>query len=283
MSVETAVLPIAGIGTRMTPITKAVPKELLPLPVRYGGRIAVIPVIHAVLSKLYGAGIRHLVIVSSPKKTAIERYLSRDEDLLNTLYREGKTGEADILEDLHRILDEMDIEMAYQDTPRGFGPAVYLAREYVDGDFIIHTGDDYILDRDRKNYISRLIKIATEHQAPISTYVEKVEDPRHYGVIMGKEIDTGIYLISDIVEKPRNPPSNLAVIAIYRVPIEVFSYMARYEEKGRKWELVDPIRDMIREWAMGIAIEIDSDDRVDVGRPTTYIDGFTRMAREILG
>jgi len=281
MRIDTAVLPIAGIGTRMTPLTKAVPKELLPLPTRYGDRITVVPIIHAIISKLYNADLRHLVLVSSPRKTSIERYLSRDEELLRKLYSEGKTGEAEILEELHKMLDEIEITKVYQEAPRGFGPAVYLAKEYVDSDFIIHTGDDYILDREGDNYVSRLIDVAEDYRAQLSTYVEKVEDPRHYGVISGEEVDTGKYLIRDIVEKPPNPPSNLAVIAIYRAPQELFSYMARYEERGERWELVDPIRDMIRDQARGVAIEISGEDRIDVGRPETYIDGFTRIAGKI--
>lgn len=267
-----AVIPVAGLGTRMLPLTKALPKEMLPLPVKYKGKTVLIPLLHLIMVRLYQAGIRKYVIVLSKNKELIKNYLTVDYEYVEYLIKvENKPYEAELLESLYKLLDEIDITYVYQAEPRGVGDAIYQAREYIETDFIIHPGDDFIIDSGEENYIHRLFKTKKKYGADIVLYIEEVRDPRHYGVIKGYEIGEDVYVVEDMVEKPDIPPSNLAVIAIYLAKRDILDEMEKLKSSYAKWELVDAVKNLLKRDYRIIAIKIDDKYRIDVGRPSEYI------------
>jgi len=276
----TAVIPVAGLGTRMLPLTKALPKELLPLPVEYRGRTVLIPLLHLILIRLYNAGIRKYVVVLSRNKESIKNYLTPDHEYLKYLREvEGKNFEADLMEEYYKMLDNIRITYVYQLEPRGFGDAILQAKKYIEGDFIIHPGDDFIIDVEGENYIERLFKTRDKYDADIALYIEEVTDPRHYGVIIGSKIGTNIYEVEDLVEKPEKPPSNLAITAIYLTKMDIMSEMETLKNLGAKWELVDAVRNLLRRGYKIVAVKIDNRYRIDVGRPSEYIKSIEKTLK----
>ena len=278
MSVEIpAVVPVAGLGTRMLPMSMAIPKEMIPLPVSYRGRIKLVPILHLIYLKLFQAGVTTFYLVISRDKEAIIKYFTPDWEYIERLENiYGKYEEAELLRKLYDTLAKTHIEFIYQEEARGFGPAVYQAREYIESDFIIHPGDDYIIDDEGSNYISRLISYRERFNADVILYVERVDDPRHYGVIKGDEIEEGIYLVTDLVEKPKKPPSDLAITAIYLIDREVLSVMEGLSNKRRSWELVDAVQILLKRGKKVIAVEIENKRRVDVGRPEEYLNSISK-------
>jgi len=118
--IRTAVVPAAGQGTRMLPATKAVPKELLPILER--------PALQLIVDEALGAGVDHLVIVTSRTKPAIEQYFESSPEVEASLEKQGRGA---LAEQLRRYGKDVRISFAYQDAPRGLGHAVACAREFV--------------------------------------------------------------------------------------------------------------------------------------------------------
>ncbi len=278
--VDAAVIPVAGLGTRMLPMTKALPKELLPLPAKYRDNTVLIPILHLIFLKLYEAGIRKYILVISRNKESIKNYFSIDYDYLTFLRSKGNRElETEILEEFYNLLEDIDLITIYQEEPRGFGDAVFRAKNYIDGNFIIHPGDDYIIDIGDTNYILDLYRFWRKFNADISFYVEEVEDPRHYGVITGYEITDGIYHVSDLMEKPDIPPTNLAITAIYIATKDLLDEMEMIDKEKRGWELIDAVKNLLMRNYKVIAIKIDNELRIDVGRPVEYIKSIEKSGR----
>ena len=136
MLVRSAVIPAAGLGTRFLPATKAVPKELMP--------IGDTPAIQIIIDEALGAGIEHIVVVSSRTKPAIEQYFAPDDALVATLREKGKDDVADRLAAIGR---DWRVTIAYQDNPRGLGHAVGCGREAVgDEPFAVLLPDELMGD-----------------------------------------------------------------------------------------------------------------------------------------
>ncbi len=279
MTKITSILPIAGMGTRMAPLSKAVPKELLPLPLYKNGEMILIPIIHLIFKVMFKAGIRDYVFVLSKNKDIIKSYFTIDDEYLDLLRTSGKKLQIEVLDELRKMVDNSRIRYVYQDEPKGFGDAVYLASKQIKTDVIIHPGDDYLLYTE--NYITRMINAKNEVNADIITFVEEVDDPRHYGVIKGVRISDDIYRVLEIYEKPSKPPSKMAVVAIYYLDNSMLKYVEKAAEKGM-WEFTDAISYAIQDGAKVYALKIDHDIRVDVGRPETYLESLFKTRNHLV-
>ena len=136
--IRTAVFPVAGLGTRFLPATKATPKELLP--------VIDTPLIQFAIDEARAAGIEKMVFVSHPTKASIERYVRHDHDLAEQLRDKGKGEVADMLQGMAACPHSEEIEFVMQDQPLGLGHAVLMAREHVGEEaFAVILPDDLIL------------------------------------------------------------------------------------------------------------------------------------------
>jgi UTP--glucose-1-phosphate uridylyltransferase len=271
-----AVIPAAGLATRVAPAGKAIPKELFPIPHRVGGRVFLYPVIHAIFDSLYEVGIRNFCIVISPRKRILVEYFTPDMDYVKFLENGGKVDEAKILKRFYDRLEDCNIEFAIQDRPKGVGDAIYRAWHYVsDNDFIINMGD-MLLIWQKENPYKKLIEVFYEYKADAAILVKYVDEPRHYGVIIGDKIDNNIFNIKKIIEKPTEKISNLAVLGVYCVKPYLFRVMEEMNKVG-PWELPDSVQRLAEIGKRVVAYRVgDEVGKYDVGRVETYLDIFKK-------
>ncbi len=183
MKIKKAVIPAAGYGTRMLPITKAQPKEMVPVVHK--------PVIQYVVEEAYYSGIREILIITGKHKRAIEDHFDRSDLPMKDKYTE----------ELDRILDEVDIFFVRQREQRGLGDAVRYAEAFVDDEpFALLLGDNITIPP-----CTKMLMYAFEKYRSSIIAVEKVPPDRisFHGVIKGVEIEKGIFKIEDLVEKPK--------------------------------------------------------------------------------
>jgi len=211
---KVAVVPAAGLGTRFLPVTKSVPKELLP--------IIDTPALQLVIDEAVNAGIEHVVLVSSRAKPGIEAYVTPDAEVVRRVRASGRVDLADRLE---RIGSAVEVSVVYQDEPRGLGHAVGCAREIVgDRPFAVMLPDELMAD---SALLGALIDhVDTAGVGAIGLMRVPKGEVGAYGVITpapGAE-HNGPFDIVDVVEKPHpdEAPSNLIIIGRYVLTPDVF-------------------------------------------------------------
>ena len=235
MQVRSAVIPAAGLGTRFLPATKVVPKELFPI----GDQ----PAIQVVIDEALGAGIDHVVVVSSRSKPAVARYFEPDDALLDALDAKGKTATADRLRAIGR---DWRVSIVYQDDPKGLGHAVGCAREAVgDEPFAVMLPDELMASS------SLLAQMNGVCAATDGSVVAVLEVPRHqvssYGVIdpSGSMSDDGVIPVQDLVEKPaiEDAPSNYIITGRYVLTADAWDEIdALTPGRGGELQLTDALR-----------------------------------------
>lgn len=271
--IKKAVITAAGLGTRLLPETKEQAKEMLPLFAKNSnGKICVKPLLQVVFEQLYDFGIKNVCFIVGRGGGAIKNHFTHDGDLLKFLKMGGKKELSAELKKFHSMLGKVNITWKTQSTPRGFGDAVYRAKSFVQLDnFLLFAGDVCIVSKNN-SFLQRLVEAHDRFGAEATMVVKRVPDPEKYGVVIGKRIETGIYKVEKIVEKPEKPESDLAAVAIYIFSPMIFKALEKtdYNEKGEK-ELTDAIQLLI-DWGLNVyAEELRSDDvRLDIGTPETY-------------
>ncbi len=260
--IRKAVIPAAGFGTRFLPATKSQPKEMLP--------IVDTPVIQYVVEEAVSAGITDILMVIGKGKRSIEEHFDRSFQLEAQLRAKGKETE---LKAMRQISELADIHFVWQKELNGLGDAVYCARHHVnDEPFVVLLGDTIM--EASKPPVRQLLEVFERYQEPM-VLLEKVQRERvsRYGVIDGKEIEPGLYLVKDFVEKPGidEAPSNLAIASRYILTPEIFEYLGRTEpDKAGEIQLTDAMRMMVRQRKMyGLVLE---GRRCDIGNK----EGFVR-------
>ena len=196
--VTKAVIPVAGIGTRFLPATKAQPKEMMPLVDK--------PVIQYIVEDMVAAGIKDIIFVTSMGKRAIEDHFDRNFELEYRLAQKGKKKE---LKDIAKIGKLANFAFVRQDKPLGDGHAVLSALPFIDDDesVMIMFGDDLALG------LAKDLKATYEkHGEPVLGVIEVPKNETHrYGIIGGNKLEKNLWRATSWIEKPKkNPPSNLA-------------------------------------------------------------------------
>jgi len=222
MKVKKAVIVAAGLGTRFLPVTKSVPKELLPL----GGK----PVIHHAVEEAVACGIRAVIIVTSRGKEAVEGYFDRDAGLELVLKEKGKVA---MLEEVRRLSRLADICYVHQQEQLGLGHAVLTAEIAVGQEpFVLILPDDLFAQKEM--VLKQMLETFEEKQCSVvaSKRVGRDELSR-YGVTKPVDASGNIYRVADVVEKPAldEAPSDLAIMGRYVFTPEIFAAL-RGTSKG---------------------------------------------------
>src|SRR5829696_3771556 len=262
MQVRSAVIPAAGMGTRFLPASKAVPKELLP--------IGDTPTLQLVIDEALGAGIEHIVVVSSRSKPAIEQYFAPSPDLLAALEASGKTA---LAERVRSIGSDWRATIVYQDHPKGLGHAVGCAAEAIgDEPFAVMLPDELMGDSSLLAHMNGVC--ASTGGSVVALKEVPHEDVGRYGVIdpSGPVDEDGVVPIRDMVEKPPvdEAPSDLVIIGRYVLTPDVFDEIAA----GRVGALGEiQLTDALRVQAQRAPFHgvVSAVDRFDTGTPLGFL------------
>jgi UTP--glucose-1-phosphate uridylyltransferase len=272
-----AVIPAAGLGTRLLPITKELPKEMLPIFAKTSnGRVCLKPMLQAVFEQLYDAGFREFCFVVGKGKRAIEDHFTPESNFINYLEVKNKAGFADELRRFYEKVEGSRIMFVNQPEPKGFGDAVLRTKSFVTEDFLVHAGDTYIISP-RQDHLTRLMRVHSELKADITFIVQEVENPRQYGVIEAEEMGKGLLKVKSAVEKPEKPLSNLAIMPVYLFKPSIFDALESIEPGvGGEIQLTDGIKKIIDSGSKVYALKLNSSEiRLDIGTPETCWDALS--------
>ncbi len=284
--IRKAVIPAAGLGTRLLSVTKEQPKEMLPIFAKdSNGNLSLKPLLQMVFEQLYDIGFREFCFIVGRGKRAIEDHFTQDYEYVAMLRAKGKAELADDLESFYNKLEDSTIIWINQPHPKGFGDAVLRAEPFIgDEEFLVHAGDTYIFSP-TNSHVARLLKVYGECKADAAFIVQEVEDPRQYGIVKGKQIEDGVYEVEVVIEKPERPVSKLAIMPIYIFHPVIFKALERLPPgKGGEIQLTDGIQKLI-DWGLKVyAIELHPEDvRLDIGNPESYWEALETSYRYFKG
>jgi UTP--glucose-1-phosphate uridylyltransferase len=272
-----AIIPAAGLGTRLLPATKEQPKEMLPILVKNGsGTYFLKPFLQLVFERLYDSGFREMCFIVGRGKRSIEDHFTVDDSYVDFLRAKKKTSYVDELSNFYEKVRNCAIVFANQPKPLGFADAVKRGRFFSrTDDFLVHAGDDLVISN--SNYVERLTSIFEKHQADAVFFVERLQDPRKYGVVTGKKIEKGVYQLNQIVEKPERTVSKLAIVAIYVFSSRLFDAIEDVRPGvNNELQLSDAIQLLIEQRNAVYAVELSPRERrVEIGDPDSYKEAFT--------
>ena len=257
-----AVIPAAGMGTRLLPATKSQPKEMLPV-----GRK---PVIQYVVEEIVAAGIHHALVVTSQQKRAIEDHF--DEEAGNPSNTVG-----------------VDAQLFYtrQSVPKGLADAIARAEHFTGDDpFLVCLGDSIIQSPQTGATLKRLIDTHQREGAAATILFETVarEDVIRYGIAKPKGEPTDTFAIEDLIEKPsvEEAPSTFAVAARYAFEPIIFEYIRKTPPgRGNEIQITDSMRLMLQDglpiWGITMG---QGERRLDIGNYKSYYRAFFELCLE---
>ncbi len=268
--IRTAVFPVAGMGTRFLPATKANPKEMLAVVDK--------PLIQYAAEEAIAAGITELVFVTSSSKRAIEDHFDRNFELESTLEKRGKDDLLSIVRDV--LPNGVHCVYIRQPEALGLGHAVLCAKNVVgDNPFAVILADDLIDDGDR-GCLAQMTSLYNEYQCSmLGVEVIPPEDTDKYGVVKIEPKTNTVGKISEIVEKPSPDvaPSNLAVVGRYILSPRIFDLLEKTGKgAGGEIQLTDAIADLLKyEHVMSLEFE---GNRYDCGSKLGYLTATVEYA-----
>ena len=268
MKVRKAVITAAGWGTRFLPITKAQPKEMLPLVTK--------PLIQHSVEEAINSGIEQIVVVTALGKRAIEDYFDRSFELEHFLEQKGETN---LLKEIRELSSLVDICYIRQKEQLGLGHAILTAKEIVGKDpFAVLLPDD-IIDS-RVPALKQMLEVYEQYQASVIA-VERIacQDTVKYGIIEPKKVTDRIHQVLGLVEKPEpaQAPSDLGVVGRYILTPEVFDALeVTPPGKNQEIQLTDALQLLLKQQAM-YAYEFEG-VRYDTGTPLGWLKATLAFA-----
>ncbi|NYV64886.1 UTP--glucose-1-phosphate uridylyltransferase GalU [Bacillus sp. Gen3] len=271
MKIRKAIIPAAGLGTRFLPATKAMPKEMLPIIDK--------PTIQYIVEEAIESGIEDIIIVTGKGKRAIEDHFDHSFELEQILFEKGKL---EILEEVQRSSNMVDIHYIRQKEPKGLGHAIWCARKFIgDEPFAVLLGDDIV--RSNKPCLKQLMEQYEEYERTILG-IKQIEykEVTRYGIIEGINLENQLYRIKRLIEKPRleESPSNLAIMGRYILKPTIFDILGSLKPgAGGEIQLTDALDQLNqREEILGFEFE---GIRYDVGEKLGFIKTNIEMALQI--
>lgn len=267
-----AVIPVAGLGTRFLPATKAIPKEMLPIIDK--------PLIEYAVEEAVLAGITDIIFITSHTKRSIQDHFEQNHELEEKL---SKLGNDDAIKKINReIFTDITFSYVQQESQRGLGDAILQARHLIEDEaFAILLADDLIINT--PSATQQLIKIALENSCSVIG-LNKVpsQDIDKYGVISSaEEVTNQMHWLNDIIEKPKeNPPSDMAVFGRYILSHHIFQYLENLDPGfGGEIQLTDAIKLMLKDYS--IAGYLYDGQKFDCGSKEGYIKAIQHLASGI--
>ena len=269
MKVRKAVIPAAGLGTRLLPNTKSIPKEMIPLVDR--------PVIQYIVEEAVSAGIEQILIITNRGKNSIEDYFDYAPDLEDRLIADGKYRDAEIV---HSVADMADVFFLRQKSTNGLGHAIWRAKSFVGNEpFGILLGDDIMLSE--KPVLKQLVEAAEANNCSAVAIRECPDEliMKYSSVKLEEQLSDRVYRISDMNEKPtlEEKLSNKAILGRYVLTPAIFDIL-EHTAPGRNSEiqLTDGMKELVRhEMMCGVDFE---GKRYDTGNLKGYLEAIIDFA-----
>ena len=270
--IKQAIIPLAGLGTRLLPLTSVFAKELLPI----NGK----PGLEYILEECIEAGIKEVIFIISKKKMMIKKYFYNDKFYKDII---KKKGDPKIIKEYKKILKyKKMIKFVFQDKPLGTGDAVYKTKRFItDKYFLMLLPDDLII---KENCSKSMIAVHKEFKASVmaSMKVNK-NDVSRWGIYnIKKKINKNNFIINNVVEKPsiNTSPSNNAVIGRYILPKTIFSKLKELKPgKGGEFHITDAIQALIEDENQFIGHNF-SGKYLDCGTMKGYIKSTLEISKQ---
>jgi UTP--glucose-1-phosphate uridylyltransferase len=274
MPIDLAVVPVAGQGIRLLPLTKSQPKEMLPVGCK--------PVVQYVVEELVLSKVRRVLFITGPGKTSIENHFDINVELIAHL---RETGKEELLQELD--FERRDVEYYYTRQRRqlGLGHAVLCARSFVGAQpFVVALGDSIIGLNAQSDIVGRMV--AQFEKANVDAVIAFEEVPPqevvHYGVARPRGRAGDVFEVDDLIEKPAvsEAPSNLAIAARYVFSPVLFDYLATTPPgKGGEIQLTDALRAMLKKGHKALGVRLaPGEGRYDIGNFESYYQAFVEFA-----
>lgn len=272
--IRSAIVPVAGQGTRLLPATKSQPKEMLP--------VARKPIVQYVIEELSANGIEEILFVTGRNKTSIENHFDLDPELVRTLSASNKQ---DLLEEIRA--EEVAAHFFYtrQRMPNGLGDAVLCGENFAgEQPFVVALGDSMLGLHAQSRLLSRMIDVFETRGASCIIAVEEVapSETRHYGIIEPAETNGDFLRIVNLVEKPKpeEAPSNLAIAGRYVFSPLIFDMIRDIKPDARgEIQLTNAIQRLCDEGRRVLAMKLPAGEkRYDIGNFPSYFETFVEFA-----
>ena len=276
--VTTAIIPVAGLGTRMLPATKAIPKELLPIIDK--------PIIQYVVEEAIGAGIKEFIFITRSGKEAIENHFDSNYELEKKLEFDGKKNILKLIKNI--TSSDISISSIRQENPNGLGHAILCAKNIINKrPFAILLPDEIIKTRSKNSDFSsmmRLFKKSGKGQILVKKIPKK--DISNYGVVemnskfLNSKNSRGI---KNLIEKPtaENSPSNYRIVGRYILPYEVMKFLKTSSKKIKsEIELTDAIQSYNLNFKDKLEAYISESEIFDCGNPRGFLSANISFAMD---
>lgn len=237
--IRKAVFPVAGLGTRFLPVTKDIPKEMMPLIDR--------PLIHYGVDEAVASGCEEIIFVTGTGKETIFQYFQHSSELEEHLM---ETGKEDLAEQLKKIPELAEFYYTLQEKPLGLGHAVLCAEEFCKDEYFgLLLPDDVMIAE--PTVLAQLESVRERYSGSVLSLEEvDKEDTSRYGIVDAEEVEPGVYRVKGLVEKPdpNDAPSNLAIMGRYVLSPSIFKHLKNIKRgRGGEYQLTDAIASMLEE------------------------------------
>jgi len=272
--IKSAVIPVAGHGTRLLPATKSQPKEMLP--------VACKPIVQYVVEELVGNGVEQILFVTGRNKSSIENHFDHDPELYRILQEGNK----------HDLLQELDFKAlrakflyTRQRLQKGLGDAILCGENFAgEQPFLVALGDSILGLHANSQAVTRLAEVFHSRRASCVIAVEEVprEETVHYGIVQPENHDEDAFRVVNLVEKPKpdKAPSNLAIAGRYIFSPLIFDMIRRVKPDSRgEIQITNAIQLLCDEGRRVMAVKLKPEEkRYDIGNFPSYFESFVEFA-----
>jgi UTP--glucose-1-phosphate uridylyltransferase len=272
--IKSAIVPVAGFGTRLLPATKSQPKEML--------AVARKPIVQYVVEELVANCVEEILFVTGRNKGSIENHFDHDPELMRILSAANKQ---ELLEELK--FEELQAHFFYtrQRFQKGLGDAILCGENFAGEEpFVVALGDSILGLHANSSAVGRMAELFESKHASCVIAVEEVpaDEVRHYGVVKPADGNGEGFRVADVIEKPKpeNAPSNLAIAGRYVFSPLIFDMIRRVKPDHRgEVQLTDAIRLMCEEGKRVLALKLPpGEKRYDIGNFPSYFETFVEFA-----
>ncbi|MBN9542924.1 MAG: UTP--glucose-1-phosphate uridylyltransferase GalU [Alphaproteobacteria bacterium] len=261
--IKKVIFPVGGLGTRFLPVTKSLPKEMLP--------VASKPLIQYAFEEAQNAGIELFLFVTGRNKNTINNHFDHAYELQSVLDEKQKKDELSMVKGW--LPDAGSIAFVRQQEPLGLGHAVYCARNFIGNEpFAVILADEML--KCEQGFLKEMVDVYNEYGSPVVGVAEVERDKTNsYGIIDADKLKNNLYKIKNMVEKPdpKDAPSNLSIVGRYILEPEIFDILANQSKgKGGEVQLTDAMIKMLENKDF-YALEFKG-DRYDCGNQVGFLD-----------